>query len=226
MKLLEQLPELEEKIEQGDLNLTQMGIANAFFGQQASEGNTYTTEQKKEVFEEISGCSTRTTQAKLADKSPNKKPIQERAKPIGNGRIDFRCELKETTLAKLKKLKSKYAHKKFTTDELLNFLCDQALEENPAPKKPKENSKSETLRRVWNRDMHKCTNCGSDHALQVDHIIPRAKGGQDTLENLRLLCRSCNQRAAIEELGQEKMDPYINQTRGAASDSAADKLKP
>jgi hypothetical protein len=210
MKLLEQIPELEEKIERGDLNLTQMGIANAFFNQQAKEGNAHTTEQKKKVLAEISGCSTRATQAKLANRAPNKRPVKETEKLLGNGRVDFRCELQETTLAKLKKLKSKHAHKKFTTDELINFLCDQALEEKPAPRRPKEDSKAETLRRVWNRDMHKCTNCGSDHALQVDHVIPRAKGGQDTLENLRLLCRNCNQRAAIELLGQDKMDAYIN----------------
>ncbi|TVQ54671.1 MAG: HNH endonuclease, partial [Spirulina sp. DLM2.Bin59] len=30
---------------------------------------------------------------------------------------------------------------------------------------------------VFNRDAHTCKSCGSQQELQVDHIIPLAKGG-------------------------------------------------
>lgn len=39
-----------------------------------------------------------------------------------------------------------------------------------------------------------CVQCGSGEDLTVDHIIPRALGGEDKLDNLRVLCRSCNSR--------------------------------
>lgn len=29
---------------------------------------------------------------------------------------------------------------------------------------------------------------------EVDHIVPYAEGGKDTLENVRVICRLCNQR--------------------------------
>ncbi len=62
---------------------------------------------------------------------------------------------------------------------------------------------------VWRRDQGKCQRCSSRHALQMDHRVPRALGGDDSPENIRLLCRHCNQRAAIEALGVDKMEAYL-----------------
>lgn len=45
---------------------------------------------------------------------------------------------------------------------------------------------------VWTRDGGKCRQCGAADYLEFDHIIPRAKGGANTAENLQLLCRRCN----------------------------------
>jgi hypothetical protein len=210
MHLLEELPEFEAQIERGELNITQVSDVATFLNQEERAGKPYSIQMKVKLLSSMKNKSTRETKKDLADRSPDTKVIQERAKYLGDGRIDFRCELSEGTLDKLKKLKSKHAHKKLTTDQLLGLLFEEALKEKPAPKKPRENSVAEIYRQVWKRDQHRCTNCGSDHAVQADHIVPKSCGGQDTLENLRLLCRNCNQRAAIEKLGQEKMDPYIN----------------
>ena len=45
---------------------------------------------------------------------------------------------------------------------------------------------------IWRRDAGKCTTCGRNQNLQFDHIIPVAKGGATTVDNLQLLCQSCN----------------------------------
>lgn len=68
---------------------------------------------------------------------------------------------------------------------------------------------------VMKRDEFKCVLCGrhaSDSVqLHVDHIVPIAKGGKTTFDNLRTLCQDCN-------LG--KRDKYdakggkLNQTGG------------
>lgn len=47
---------------------------------------------------------------------------------------------------------------------------------------------------VFARDPHKCQCCGSTEHLTIDHIIPLARGGSNDLDNLQILCRSCNSR--------------------------------
>jgi hypothetical protein len=45
---------------------------------------------------------------------------------------------------------------------------------------------------VWIRDGGICVECGADDYLEFDHVIPVAKGGSNTVENVQLLCRRCN----------------------------------
>jgi len=45
---------------------------------------------------------------------------------------------------------------------------------------------------VWQRDGGKCAQCGAEHYLEYDHIIPFSKGGANSVANVQLLCRSCN----------------------------------
>lgn len=45
---------------------------------------------------------------------------------------------------------------------------------------------------IHSRDGNQCTECGSRKNLQIDHIVPVSQGGTDAIDNLQLLCRSCN----------------------------------
>jgi hypothetical protein len=76
-----------------------------------------------------------------------------------------------------------------------------------------------TRRAVWQRDGGRCgfrsgdtgKVCGATAFLQVDHITPRAKGGGNEIENLRLRCQSHNLLTAIHEFGAQWMAPYLGQ---------------
>jgi hypothetical protein len=67
------------------------------------------------------------------------------------------------------------------------------------------------LRRlVWERDGGRCAfvgagghRCEETRRLEIDHIMPLAKGGTTTPENLRVLCRAHNQYEAERVLGKE-----------------------
>jgi len=45
--------------------------------------------------------------------------------------------------------------------------------------------------KVLNRDAWTCNYCG-ESATEVDHVYPKSKGGEDTLDNLVAACRRCN----------------------------------
>jgi 5-methylcytosine-specific restriction endonuclease McrA len=60
---------------------------------------------------------------------------------------------------------------------------------------------------VLMRDGARCQLCGVEARngalLHVDHVIPWSKGGEATLENLRVLCNVCNIGKSDVELGTE-----------------------
>lgn len=60
--------------------------------------------------------------------------------------------------------------------------------------------------RVLVRDNFRCTLCGRSPALEhgvrlhVDHIVPFARGGKTSEENLRTLCETCNWGKGVEQI--------------------------
>ena len=52
-------------------------------------------------------------------------------------------------------------------------------------------------REVFARDRHTCQYCGAHKTdLTLDHVVPRARGGGHSWENLVSACRACNHRKA------------------------------
>ena len=74
---------------------------------------------------------------------------------------------------------------------------------------------------VLERDGLQCTWCGPDGTrcvarawLEQDHVRPWARGGCSHPENLRLLCRAHNRRAAEREYGRQHISQRIARARG------------
>jgi 5-methylcytosine-specific restriction endonuclease McrA len=75
-------------------------------------------------------------------------------------------------------------------------------------------------RAVWKRDDGRCQwklavggICGSTLRLQLDHVVPRARGGPSTVGNLRVLCAMHNDLAARDAFGGAWMDRFTGPRR-------------
>lgn len=52
----------------------------------------------------------------------------------------------------------------------------------------------EVRQRIWQRYSGQCADCRATTYLEFDHIVPVAKGGSNSENNVQLLCRNCNSR--------------------------------
>lgn len=77
----------------------------------------------------------------------------------------------------------------------------------------------EYLLEKWGR---RCAYCGATEVpLQVEHLVPRARGGSDRVSNLTLACAPCNQKKGLQtaaEFGHPKVQA---QARQPLKDAAA-----
>ena len=48
------------------------------------------------------------------------------------------------------------------------------------------------LKKLAERDGRKCKMCSVTENLTIEHIIPRCVGGGNALDNLEILCKTCN----------------------------------
>ena len=72
MRLLFELPQIEEKILSGELTLTNMNIAQSLFRQEAIHAESFSKDKKLEIIEQISGKSSK--QAERIALSNSSKP--------------------------------------------------------------------------------------------------------------------------------------------------------
>ncbi|HET8725709.1 MAG TPA: HNH endonuclease [Anaeromyxobacteraceae bacterium] len=130
-------------------------------------------------------------------------------------------------LALLKKAKAGESHRTpGATDEQVLNLALEALIEKQAKRKASVPAK--VKREVVARDEGKCqwllpdgSVCGATARLEIDHVIPRGKGGPSTVDNCRVLCRGHNLEAARQACGDEVMSLF---TRSVGSPLAREEV--
>ncbi|WP_237229261.1 HNH endonuclease [Rubinisphaera sp. JC750] len=80
----------------------------------------------------------------------------------------------------------------FEVSEAIQFLVRKAKGMEVGRGKSSRYIPADVRSEVWHRDGGRCVICDAGEYLEFDHIIPLAKGGATTTENLQILCRKCN----------------------------------
>ena len=83
---------------------------------------------------------------------------------------------------------------------------------SPRPVAPRGRHIPASVRRaVWARDEGRCAfqgregRCGETAFLEFHHVVPFARGGTATVDNIELRCRAHNQHEAVEQFGERTL---------------------
>lgn len=182
----------------GDLDLTQNHEKVRAVGEDTSELKIFVNNAVLEKIKTLKGL--------LAHSHPNISL---------NELFDMLCDLGISKWDKAKKNSRTHQNYQAKYDEPRASTCDtnsfDGSQKIAAPKVKRIFSKMR--KNVWKHADSKCEKCGSKFALHVDHRQPLGMGGSDEASNLRLLCRSCNQRAAINSYGMKHMGRWLRSPR-------------
>ncbi len=238
MRLLKEIPEVEAKIQNGDLNLTQVSMMNAYFREVKA-----TQSEKQDIVASLENQTTKRTERILAERKPDgfvSKPV-EIEKPVKGNKTEvtfiidaeLQKELEEVQVLLGKPLSKLELFKMMTKQTLENLKKEKRkaqpprsqialTESKPGLKKSRPESKSRyvskmIVKEIKHRDQYQCRyvdpetkmQCSARHHLQIEHKIPFAKGGASDLQNLELLCPSHNRLRAAQQFGFGKMENYL-----------------
>jgi hypothetical protein len=143
----------------------------------------------------------------------------------------FHVTVSKRFLAKLASARDalSHSHPGADTETVLEAALDLLLAERdkkkglvktprPSPARHSANPRhipAEVKRAVWSRDGRCCQwplssggVCGSTTRLELDHVVPLARGGTSTVSNLRVLCATHNQIAARQVFGEQWMRQF------------------
>ena len=179
--------------------------------------------------DELSGkCPGQPTAPAATCAFPDARPDE--IEPLTGDLRRFHTTVSKRFLAKLAAARDALSHSYpgADTETVLEAALDLLLAANdkkkglvkkprPSPTRPSASPRhipAEVKRAVWTRD-GKCCRwplasggvCGSTTRLELDHIVPVARGGASTIANLRVICGFHNQYAARQAFG----DPWMEQ---------------
>ncbi len=216
MRLINEIPQLEEKISKGELSLSNVAQAKSFFNQEEKLA-PLSTHQKIQILEELKNKSSREGEKILLAKlSVPAKPVCEKMKQVTAEITEIKFTADEKLLSKMNRIKGLLAHKKshFSISELIDELCEMALNKLDPIRSGQttqitkiEKSKTKLLKDIPPAPKVELL---ESTKYNVNNSNGKNKNRREYIPvNLRLLCRTCNQRAAIQKLGRSLMTTYL-----------------
>jgi hypothetical protein len=223
-RLVRRFPSLLGPIERGDIHLTALLLLRDHFTSENVEELVAVTARKtkREIQELLAARAPKRdviptiTPLPVPSRlpSPAQVPSPVRLEPLAPTRHRLELTVSTEVRAKLERARDLMSHCVDRHD--LETVLDQALDALLA-KLEKErvgDGVARAVRReVFERDGEQCTftdeegnRCPARSDLELDHIIPRARGGKGEAPNLRVVCRAHNQLYAEQAFGREHVE--------------------
>jgi 5-methylcytosine-specific restriction endonuclease McrA len=149
MRILKGLPELEGKVESGELKVSQLSQVHSFIRQEKKSGNNYDQDQKRELLLEVAGKSARETEKVLAEKNPEF-THREKVRTLTAELTQITFTADEVLLENLKRIRDLFAHElpvNATHADLVRWMSTKMLkshEKKTATKPGKKAQPKET----------------------------------------------------------------------------------
>lgn len=213
-RLLKEIPAIESKVQEGTINLTQLVKLSVAVKQELkTTGKKLSAAEKESLVNRLEGKNSHETDTLLGRELNYSSLPPEK---IVSRQDDYFLTLKMTPLQleKLHRAQSILSHSCHDGNmaDLIENLCDKVIQQKDGKTataatavvvtvKPGRAYLAEGTRRFLFQRAHHCCEyvsasngirCISKYQLQIDHIVPIAKGGANDPSNLRVLCRTHN----------------------------------
>jgi hypothetical protein len=123
------LPDLEAKIESGELKVSQLSQVHSFIRQEKKSGKVYGEEQKRELLSEVAGKSARETEKVLAERNPEF-THREKVRALTSELTQITFTVDEALLENLKRIRDLFAHElpvNATHADLVRWMSEKML---------------------------------------------------------------------------------------------------
>lgn len=236
-RLLREIPAIQEKVLTGAIAVTTISSAEAFFKKEARAENKFESQQKQVLLQQLQNKSTRDAdKILLSNSSTPEIHFKEKLTPKSQSHSELKIYLNEQAIQNLERLCEIWSHAipQGSLGAIIERAVNEAVEKHD-PMKDIERAEIKELKKktpalgitkstadirraVWKRDQARCTftdprtgeRCDAKHFIEEDHIFPKAMGGAYSEANIRLRCRTHNQRHAIDTFGDAKMRDHIS----------------
>ena len=229
-RLSYEVPQLVETIESGALNLDQVRLMQQSIRQVAKESHrVVTSEEKIQVLNEIVGKSLAESEVIVASSFDVKIKKSLRIQKQADESVRMEISFSKKQWEKLEEMRTLLSHSLPTGswDDVFEYVADKVIQQKSKLVEKRKYTKTAPLkstdkvlhyvrkpvpaeieRQVFRRDQY-CQHanvingkkCATKWKLQTDHIVPVWAGGDNSLENLQLLCANHNQAKYRKEAG-------------------------
>ena len=240
-KLVKAFPCLLDYLERGDINLTALLLLRDHF----TTDNVHAVvaavrgRSKREVLELIAARAPKPdvlptitplprAASTPAPPSPALVGAPARIDPLAPTRHRLELTVSDEIRAKLERARDLMSHRsKGDLEAVLDKALD-ALLAKLEKDRPGDGIPVEVRRAVFARDGEQCTyrdaegnRCQERRWLELDHIVPKARGGGSDASNLRVVCRAHNHLYAEHAFGREHVarQIYLRQRRNEDEDA-------